>query len=121
MSTKFSSAYKTIGEVVEILNKAEPKEIKLNAHTLRFWEKKFSQLKPKIFNNKRRYYDANSIELLKFVKFLLKSEGMTIQGVKKHLNINKSNLDDTLFTSIRAKYFKNKLSNLKSIIEKLKD
>ena len=46
---------------------------------------------------------------------------MTIQGVKKHLNINKSNLDDTLLTSIRAKYFKNKLSNLKSIIEKLKE
>ena len=120
MSIKLSSAYKTIGEVVKILNEAEPKEIKLNPHTLRFWEKNFSQLKPKIFNNNRRYYDSNSIELLKFVKFLLKSEGMTIQGVKKHLNVIKSNLDDTLFTSIRTKYFKNKLSNLKNIIEKLK-
>ena len=120
MSTKLSSAYKTIGEVVKILNKAEPKEIKLNTHTLRFWEKKFSQLKPKIFNNNRRYYDANSIELLKFVKFLLKSEGMTIQGVKKHLNVNKSNLDDSLYSSIKTKYFKNKLSNLKNIIKELK-
>ena len=58
--------------------------------------------------------------MLKFIKFLLKSEGMTIQGVKKHLNQNKSNLDDSFITSIRAKYFKIKLSNLKEIIKDLK-
>ena len=77
-------------------------------------------IKPKVFSNNRRYYDAKSIEILKFIKFLLKSEGMTIQGVKKHLNQNKSNLDDYIFTSIRTKYFKNKLSNLKNIIKELK-
>tara|TARA_Y100000590_G_scaffold255288_2_gene286647 strand:+ start:377 stop:742 length:366 start_codon:yes stop_codon:yes gene_type:complete len=120
MSTKLSSAYKTIGEVVKILDTTEPIEIKINTHTLRFWEKQFNQIKPKIFNNKRRYYDSSSVEYLKFIKFLLKSEGMTIQGVKKHLNQNKSNLDDPLFNSIRAKYFRNKLSNLKNIIKELK-
>ena len=71
-------------------------------------------------HNTRRYYDTKSIELLKYIKFLLKSEGMTIQGVKKHLNLKKSNLDDSVFTSIRTKYFKNKLSNLKNIIKELK-
>tara|TARA_B100000676_G_C17360427_1_gene475490 strand:- start:127 stop:492 length:366 start_codon:yes stop_codon:yes gene_type:complete len=120
MSTKLSSAYKTIGEVVNIVNEEEPKEVKINTHTLRFWETQFSQLKPKIFNGKRRHYNKSSIELIKFIKFLLKSEGMTIQGVKKHLNQNKTNLDDSLFTSIRAKYFKSKLSNLKNIINNLK-
>ena len=45
---------------------------------------------------------------------------MTIQGVKKHLNQNKSDLDDSLITTIRTKYFKNKLANIKSIIEGLK-
>jgi len=120
MSIKISSAYKTIGEVVNILNNEEPKNVKIYTHTLRFWETQFSQLKPKIFNNNRRYYDPSSVEILKFIKFLLKKEGMTIQGVKKHLNQNKSNLDDSLFTSIRAKYFKNKLSNLKNIIKELK-
>ena len=120
MSIKLTSAYKSIGEVVNILNNEEPKNKKINAHTIRFWQTQFTQLKPKIFNNNRRYYDKNSIELLKFIKFLLKSEGMTIQGVKKHLNQNKSNLDDPLFNSIRAKYFRNKLSNLKSIIKELK-
>ena len=85
MSTKLSSAYKTIGEVVKILNNEIPKDTEINTHTLRFWEKQFSQIKPKIFNN-QRYYDPDNIELLKYIKFLLKSEGLTILGAKKHLN-----------------------------------
>ena len=120
MSVKLSSAYKSIGEVVKILNREKPSNIKINTHTIRFWEKKFIQLKPKVFNNNRRHYDINSIEVLKLIKFLLKSEGMTIQGVKKHLNQNKSKLDDSVFSSIRTKYFKNRLSNLKNIIKELK-
>ena len=120
MSVKISTAYKTIGEVVKILNNEEPKKIKINTHTLRFWETQFSQLKPKIFNNNRRHYDNTSIDFLKLIKFLLKSEGMTIQGVKKHLNQKKSNLDDSVFNSIRARYLKNRLTNLKSILKDLK-
>ena len=120
MPNKSPYAYKTIGEVVKILNNEEPSSIKINAHTLRFWEAQFSQIKPKIFNNNRRHYDSTSIEILKFIKFLLKSEGMTIDGVKKHLNQNKSKLDDSFFTSIRAKYFKNKLFNIRSIIKDIK-
>ena len=119
-SVKFYNAYKTIGEVVKILNNEKPSNVKINAHTLRFWETQFNQLKPKIFNNNRRHYDKTSIELLKLIKFLLKSEGMTIDGVKKHLNLKKSYLDDSVFKSIRAKYFRNKLSNLKTIIKELK-
>ena len=120
MSPKLISAYKTIGEVVKILNNEEPKKKKINAHTLRFWESQFTQIKPKTFNNKRRHYDNSSIEILKYIKFLLKSQGMTIQGVKMHLKQNKSKLDDSLFSSIRTKYFKNRLSNLQNIIKNLK-
>ena len=120
MSIKTSSAYKTIGEVVKILNNEKPNNIKVNAHTLRFWETRFPHIKPKVFNNNRRYYDMNSIEILKFIKFLLKSEGMTIEGVKKQLKLNKSNLDDSVFTSIRAKYLKNKLLNIKNLIKDIK-
>ena len=119
MSAKLTSAYKTIGEAVKILNNEEPKNVKVSSHTIRFWEKQFIQLRPKVVNN-RRYYNSTKLELLKFIKFLLKSEGMTIQGVKKHLNQNKSNLDDSLITTIRTRYFKNKLTNIKSIIEGLK-
>tara|TARA_B100001540_G_scaffold307109_1_gene320006 strand:+ start:1036 stop:1401 length:366 start_codon:yes stop_codon:yes gene_type:complete len=120
MKVKLSSAYKSIGEVVKILNNEEPKTIKINSHTLRFWETQFSKIKPKLFNNNRRHYDSKTIEILKFVKFLLKSEGMTIQGVKKHLNQNKSSLDDSVIDTIRTRYLKNRLSNLKNIINELK-
>ena len=120
MSIKLSSAYKTIGEVVEILNNEEPRQTKVNTHTIRFWEKEFNQIKPKFFDNNRRHYDTSALEVLKLIKFLLKSEGMTIRGVKKHLNQNKSNLDDSVFSSIRTKYFRNRLSNLKNIIKELK-
>jgi len=65
MSFKLSSAYKSIGEVVKILNNEEPKQTKVNAHTIRFWETQFNQIKPKVFNNKRRHYDDKNIEVLK--------------------------------------------------------
>ena len=117
---KSDSAYKTIGEVAKILNLKTNKKGILPTHTIRFWETQFNQLKPKIFNNKRRHYDYTTIEVLKLIKFLLKSEGMTVQGVKKHLNQNNSNLDDSVYNSIKTKYFKNKLFNLKNIIKELK-
>ena len=83
---KTSGAYKTIGEVAKLLNLVNKKNGNLNTHTIRFWEKEFKQIKPKILSGKRRYYDNETIEILKKVKFLLKDQGMTINGVKKLLN-----------------------------------
>ena len=57
----------------------------LPTHTIRFWEKEFKQIKPKILRGNRRYYDKKNIDLLKKIKFLLKDQGMTINGVKKLL------------------------------------
>ena len=68
---KFDNAYKSIGEVAEILN-LKDKEGKLSTHTLRFWEKNFKQIKPKFFNSNRRYYDSKTIEILVKIKHLLK-------------------------------------------------
>ena len=59
------------------------KKGELPTHVIRFWETQFKQIKPKILNSNRRYYDENCINLLKKVKFLLKEQGMTINGVKK--------------------------------------
>ena len=56
---KSDNAYKTISEVVKILNLKSNKGGKLPTHTIRFWEKQFKQIKPKIFNSNRRYYDEN--------------------------------------------------------------
>ena len=96
MKQKHDNAYKTIGEVAKDLNLINPKNGKLNTHTIRYWEKEFKQIKPKIFSGKRRYYDQKTIETLKKIKYLLKEKGLTINGVKKFL-INESsfNLDET--------------------------
>ena len=83
---KIDSAYKSIGEVAKLLNLINKMTGKLNTHTIRYWEKQFKQIKPKILSGNRRYYDPASIEVLKKIKFLLKEKGMTINGVKMALN-----------------------------------
>tara|TARA_B100000575_G_scaffold53280_1_gene39864 strand:+ start:162 stop:449 length:288 start_codon:yes stop_codon:yes gene_type:complete len=87
MSKKLKNAYKTIGEVAELLNLKKSENGKLSTYILRFWEKEFKQIKPKLLNNRRRYYDQRTINLLIRIKYLLKDKGMTIQGVKKILKI----------------------------------
>ena len=72
MNQKHDDAYKSIGEVAKDLKLVNPKTGKLNTHTIRFWEKKFKQIKPKIFNTNRRYYDQNSIKVLKKILNLAK-------------------------------------------------
>ena len=115
MNVKKENAYKSIGEVAKLLNLVSQKTGKLNTHTIRFWEKEFRQIKPKIFSGKRRYYDNKTIEILKKIKFLLKEKGMTINGVKKHLiNKNSFDLDEFSNTSINSKNH-----NLKPQIEKI--
>ena len=115
MNDKNSNAYKTIGEVAKLLNLVSQKTGKLNTHTIRFWEKEFKQIKPKIFSGKRRYYDSKTIEILIKIKFLLKEKGMTINGVKNLLlNKNSFNLDEYSNSSIKSKNI-----NLKSKIEKI--
>ena len=118
---KSDSAYKTISEVTKILNLKSKKGRALPTHTIRFWEKEFKQIKPKILNGKRRYYDKKNIELLKKVHFLLKEQGMTINGVKKILNNNEPlKLDEMSNHSIKANNLKNKLIKISSIIKDLK-
>ena len=119
---KFDNAYKTISEVVKILKLKSKKGQSLPTHTIRFWEKEFKQIKPKILNGNRRYYDEENIKLLKKVHFLLKDQGMTINGVKKILNTKEPlKLDENLNQSIKAVNFKNKLVKISGIIKKLKN
>jgi len=121
MTNKSQDAYKTIGEVAEILNLFNPKTGNLSTHTLRFWEKEFRQIKPKIFAGNRRYYNDNTIKILKKIKFLLKDKGMTIKGVKKVLISDESKLDVINNTTINTKnILKSKLSKISKIVKELK-
>ena len=112
--------YKTIGEVAEILNLVNKKTGKLSTHTIRFWEKEFREIKPYIFAGNRRYYDHKSIEVLKKIQFLLKNQGMTIKGVKKHLQSKYSNLDEVHNQTINSDTLKNKLNKISNLLKEIK-
>tara|TARA_B100000780_G_C20863135_1_gene343183 strand:- start:246 stop:623 length:378 start_codon:yes stop_codon:yes gene_type:complete len=120
---KSDDAYKSIGEVAKILDLVNRKNGNLNTHTLRYWEREFKQIKPKKLIGNRRYYNNSTIEVLKKVKFLLKDQGMTINGVKKLLD-NSSSLDlDELSNksiSVDNTTIKNKLKNILNLIKDLK-
>ena len=125
MTEKSDKAYKTIGEVAKILNLKSKKEGIFSTHTIRFWETQFKQVKPKQLNSNRRYYDQKTIDILKKIKFLLKEQGMTINGVKKILNNQGNNetlnLDEISNNSIRTNNFKNKVLKISKIVKNLKN
>ena len=103
---------------MELINK---KKGTLSTHTIRFWEKEIKQIKPKIFSGNRRYYDKNSIDILKKIKYLLKDKGMTLNGVKKLFKSENSDIDESNYTSIRQKkIIKTKLKNIKNLIKNIK-
>jgi len=74
---KSRDAFRTISEVSDWLDTP--------AHVLRFWESKFSQIKPIKRAGGRRYYRPEDMELLGGIKTLLHDQGMTIKGVQKLL------------------------------------
>ncbi len=119
-----NQTYKTIGEVALEIGLINKKNKKLNTHTLRFWEKHFKQIKPKILAGNRRYYSNKDIEYLKLIYTLLKNKGFTINGAKKALNDPSLKLDDHLVSSVNKKNLKNSLKtkakNIKNIIKKIK-
>ena len=118
---KSEEAYKTIGEVVRILGLKSKKGQSLPTHTIRYWEKEFKQIQPKILNGNRRYYDKKNIDLIKKVHFLLKEQGMTINGVKKILNNKDSlKLDEIQNNSIKGAKLKNKLVKISNLLKKIK-
>ena len=123
---KNNSAYKTIGEVAKSLGLINDKNGSLSTHTIRFWEKEFKQIKPKIFTGKRRYYDKKSFQVIKNIKYLLKDKGMTIKGVKNLLNSkNTLNLDEITNPNIsdlstnKNRIF-NKIKKINEIVKELK-
>tara|TARA_S200000501_G_C20394911_1_gene556569 strand:+ start:223 stop:600 length:378 start_codon:yes stop_codon:yes gene_type:complete len=122
MIKKTNNAYKTIGEVAELLNLKNKNTGRLNTYILRFWEKEFMQVKPHLLNNGRRYYDKKTIDLLVEIKFLLKDKGMTIKGVKKLLNDKRFILDDQShdYISMANKNLKSRLNNISNILKDIK-
>ncbi len=74
---KAPDAFRTISEVAE--------EISVPQHVLRFWESRFTQIKPLKRGGGRRYYRPDDVDLLRGVRHLLYGEGYTIRGVQRIL------------------------------------
>lgn len=77
---KAPDAFRTISEVAE--------ELDLPQHVLRFWETRFSQIRPMKRGGGRRYYRPEDVDLLRGIRILLYAEGFTIRGVQRLLKEN---------------------------------
>lgn len=77
MTDKAPDAYRTISEAAE--------ELDLPAHVLRFWESRFSQIKPVKRAGGRRLYRPGDLQLLRGIRTLLYEQGYTIKGAQKYL------------------------------------
>ena len=109
----------TISDLSKTLNLVDSNNKPLN-YIIRYWEKEFIQIKPKKINN-RRYYTQEQVEIIKLIKFLLKNKGMTINGVKNVLKYKINKLDDYNSNSLKAEYYKSKLTaKSKKVLIKLK-
>ena len=117
---KLKKSYKTISEVLKILNTDNTLTKKNKLHTIRFWETQFRQLKPKKVN-KRRYYDSKNIDLLLKIQYLLKNQGMTISGVKKILDSNNLNIDLNGKKNISSLNIKIRINKINKLLKNLKD
>jgi len=110
----------TISELSKMLNLIDPVTKKPSNHVIRYWEKEFKEIKPKLINN-RRYYSSDQIEIIKMIKFLLKNKGLTISGVKNLIKFSTNELDDYDTHGLQNEYYRNKLkSKSKVILEKIK-
>ena len=75
MNDKANDAFKTISEVSALLDVPQ--------HVLRFWESKFSSLRPLKRSGGRRYYRPNDVDVLRRIRQLLYVDGFTIKGAQK--------------------------------------
>ena len=80
MTEKAKDAFKTISEVSALID--------VPPHVLRFWETKFSSLRPLKRSGGRRYYRPDDVAMLRRIRALLYDEGFTIKGAQKNLRIN---------------------------------
>jgi len=124
---KSETAYKTISEVAREVGLVNKKTGILQTHTIRYWESQFKQIKPTIRAGKRRYYSAKDLEIIIYIKHLLKEKGLTINGVKKLLNKNEGESIDELVnfgvykaSSKSSKAIKDRIKKISKIVKELR-
>ena len=121
MKLNKTKSYLDITELSIKLDLVNKNTNKPATYILRFWEKKFNEIKPLILKGNRRYYDNKQVSIIKFIKHLLKDKGLTINGVKKILR-EKKNIDGSRKNNIEEEYFKINIKNKsKKILKRLNE
>ena len=108
MQSKSPSAFRTISEVAELLNVPQ--------HVLRFWESKFTQIRPMKRGGGRRYYRPEDLLVLERIRGLLYTDGYTIKGVQ---NIFKKEINKT--SDVKGDFSQKEKTQLNSIILDLEE
>ena len=107
-----------LAQKLKLINKKTGKPL---THTLRFWEKKFTQIKPTKLNRNRRLYSVKQVKLIVFINYLLKDKGLSIENAKNILKKNINNLDDYHLSSIKVDYIRKNLKEKSiKILNKIK-
>lgn len=101
-SRKSAFAFRTISEV--------SKELQVPTHVLRFWESKFSSIKPLKRGGGRRYYRPEDLDLLRQIKSLLYDDGYTIKGVQKLLRDQSKEVPERIKTLSPAEILRDPLN-----------
>ena len=117
---KSVNAFRTISEVAT--------EMDLPQHVLRFWESKFSQIKPMKRGGGRRYYRPEDLEVLGRIRTLLYEDGYTIKGVQKLFKeggitatSGPHSLDGQPSVTQSSQIDEDKLDEMRGVLEELKD
>ena len=117
---KSVNAFRTISEVAT--------EMELPQHVLRFWESKFSQIKPMKRGGGRRYYRPEDLEVLVRIRTLLYEDGYTIKGVQKLFKeggitamSGPHSLDGQASVTQSSQIDEDKLVKMRGVLEELKD
>ena len=103
--------YYNILEVAEMMQVPE--------HTLRFWEKEFSALKPKKTSGGTRQYTRQDIELIRLIYHLVKEQGLTIKAARARLKTSKQQVVDRQDIVERLKGIRNELMKMKAKLDEL--
>ncbi len=101
---ELSKKYYRIGDVAELL--------RLPQSTIRFWEKEFSELRPRRNAGGTRMYTPADIEQLRIIRFLIKDKGLTLEGTREHLRRNRRDIERKHEVVKRLKDIRRRLSDI---------
>ena len=107
--TDIAKKYYKINEVAEILNIPES--------TLRYWEKRFTIIKPKRTDGGRRMYTPDDIEKIRMVHYLVKERGMKLDAAEEQIRINRSGVSRRFVAIERLRDIRRQLSALLAAID----